>query len=210
MGSIEAPEGKGGASNTEVETSWWLQSAGDADGDGWTAAEGDCDDGSADTHPGVALDSCDGIDNNCDGQVDEDGDIDPYEPNDSQATPLGDLSQAAETLVFATLSQPGDEDRFRLQITEYTLEDFDLEVWLYGVPAEADYALELVWVEDASGSRQGRVDQADDNGKGGFEFVEYGGEFGTDDSGTYEIRVTSTIGSDCASPYMLQVLVGGL
>jgi len=42
----------------------------DADGDGWSEAEGDCDDGDADRHPG-ADERCDGIDQDCDGQVDE-------------------------------------------------------------------------------------------------------------------------------------------
>jgi len=43
----------------------------DADGDGYTDAQGDCDDGNEDIHPG-AFDVCDdGIDNDCDGLVDE-------------------------------------------------------------------------------------------------------------------------------------------
>lgn len=42
----------------------------DADGDGWTVADGDCDDTDADVYPG-ALEWPDGIDNNCNGEVDE-------------------------------------------------------------------------------------------------------------------------------------------
>ncbi len=49
---------------------WTLQ---DQDGDGWTLAEGDCDDADAGTHPG-ALERCDGRDNDCSGAVD---DLDP-------------------------------------------------------------------------------------------------------------------------------------
>jgi hypothetical protein len=41
----------------------------DADGDGVVAAR-DCDDHNAKIHPG-AVESCDGVDNNCNGQVDE-------------------------------------------------------------------------------------------------------------------------------------------
>ncbi len=42
----------------------------DVDGDGWTAAEGDCDDASAEVNP-TAVELCDGRDQDCDGEVDE-------------------------------------------------------------------------------------------------------------------------------------------
>jgi hypothetical protein len=45
---------------------------GDSDGDGITGAAGDCDNTNASIFPGNA-EVCDSIDNNCDGQVDEDG-----------------------------------------------------------------------------------------------------------------------------------------
>jgi hypothetical protein len=42
----------------------------DADGDGWNTCGGDCNDTIATAHPS-AFESCDGIDNDCDGQIDE-------------------------------------------------------------------------------------------------------------------------------------------
>ncbi len=43
----------------------------DGDGDGWTDCDGDCDDTDEDVHPGAAESCNDGVDSNCDGQLDE-------------------------------------------------------------------------------------------------------------------------------------------
>ena len=42
----------------------------DNDNDGVTIAQGDCDDSNGAVHPG-ATEVCDGVDNDCDGAVDE-------------------------------------------------------------------------------------------------------------------------------------------
>ncbi len=47
----------------------------DDDGDGYTEQDGDCNDGNAAIHPG-AEETCDGVDNDCNGQVDEGFDAD--------------------------------------------------------------------------------------------------------------------------------------
>ena len=51
----------------------------DSDGDTWSPRGGDCDDADPKVHP-RAIEQCDGLDNNCDGQVDEprDSDLDGY------------------------------------------------------------------------------------------------------------------------------------
>ena len=50
----------------------------DYDGDGWTVADGDCDDDDANINPSVPDNSNDGIDQNCDG-VPDDGWVDPQD-----------------------------------------------------------------------------------------------------------------------------------
>ncbi len=187
----------------------WEEPEGDADRDGFTTDEGDCDDGDASVHPDVATDSCDEVDADCDGVVDEDFDGDPYEPNDTDGYDAGNLGDEGEALLHGYLFGPEDEDRFRFEVDDPTLGWFSVETWLYSVPDQADYSLELIWLETSDGSYGGTVGSADEHGVGGEEVIDHPGSVGTDDGGTYEVVVRSTSGSSCRHPYTLQVLVGG-
>ncbi|RMG43412.1 MAG: DUF11 domain-containing protein, partial [Acidobacteria bacterium] len=97
-GSADGPGGAGPGSGDTVSGAVsfgnWLQSssADDADADNYTECEGDCDDTDPAFSPGVA-ETCDGIDNDCDGSIDEDLPLNSYyrdadgdtfgDPNDS-------------------------------------------------------------------------------------------------------------------------------
>jgi len=64
----------------------------DDDGDGWTEAQGDCDDAHPQSHPG-APELCDGLDNDCDGQVDQEdptNDLAWYYDNDGDGAGTSD------------------------------------------------------------------------------------------------------------------------
>ncbi len=88
----------------------------DADGDGWRTPE-DCDDGDAAVHPG-ATETCDGIDEDCDGTTDEDAvDAGTWYP-DADGDGYGD--EAAPTSACEqppdTLSTGGDCDDGNAQV----------------------------------------------------------------------------------------------
>ena len=63
--------GKDAAGAVVAQTQVLVVFDGDEDGDGFTLCGGDCDDGEAGNHPG-AEERCDGVDNDCDGDVPED------------------------------------------------------------------------------------------------------------------------------------------
>ena len=188
----------------DTGTPWWSTPANeDADNDGYSIAEGDCDDLDATVHPG-ANDVCDGVDSDCNGVVDDgvDGDMD-------ERTNLGDLTDTPEARLYPMLFPETDVDTIDFYVEDEFTGYFDIEVWLYQVPADADYRLELYWTEDADGVDRGLVQAVDDNGAGGFEAINYGGFAGRDDSGWYRVVIASNGGASCAAPYPLQFLIGG-
>ena len=79
----------------------------DADDDGFTAAEGDCNDLDAATHPEAAED-CDSIDNNCNGSVDE-GVSSVWFP-DSDADGFGDAANAITACESVDGTVPNADD----------------------------------------------------------------------------------------------------
>jgi len=101
-----------GGSSDGFGGSYLLEQTVDNDGDGASECDGDCNDANPDTLPGIA-EICDGVDNNCDGQVDEDGACDPVitSPMDGQ---LMDCSAAA--MPPAITWEPGRFDGFRIYI----------------------------------------------------------------------------------------------
>ena len=92
----------------------------DADGDG-TSSRDDCDDTNPDIHPG-AVERCDGVDNDCDGVIDEEDAADPqiwYQDRDDDgfgdpnrtvsacAVPAGYLTNATDCDDLAPTVYPG-------------------------------------------------------------------------------------------------------
>lgn len=68
--ACNGPDEKPKESGADSEVTDSVPQTTDADGDGVTPGDGDCDDANAEVYPGVT-ESCDGVDNNCNGFVDE-------------------------------------------------------------------------------------------------------------------------------------------
>ena len=73
------------------------------DGDGWSVAEGDCDDLNWLIHPDVP-EACDGVDQNCNGQVDEGTIYYAFNDNDLDGLPVSPLIWSGCTPDWETLA----------------------------------------------------------------------------------------------------------
>ena len=109
--------------------------------------------------------------------------------------------------MFGYIFEDTDVDRFQVRVVDEDWTWFSLEAWLYGVPADADYALEIRWVEDGDGVDRGVVASADETGDGGYEVADWGGDAVEEVSGLYEVSVRSLGGSGCAAPYTLELIL---
>lgn len=174
----------------------------DDDGDGYSENQGDCDDLNGSIHPD-APDTCDGIDTDCDGQLDEDAaSDDPYEPNDESPYSLGSLDDNPEYEAAGRLSNDIDVDRFGFTLVDHWYDSFTLTISLSNVPSDATYRLTLNRLRSDGSESLGRIDQV--FGSGSIEIV-YEDASGPEDGGDYEIVVESVAGADCASAYLLTV-----
>ena len=179
----------------------------DVDGDGYQVGEGDCDDSDPSVHPGVLVDACDGIDNDCDGRIDENFGGDDYEPNDVEATYLGTLDGDGFSLQ-GYMSPSSDIDIFQFYVDDSWFDWFDIEITLSDVASSADYGLELYWVADDDGESHGLVDESDSGGTGEDEFINYSYWWG-DAAGRYEAIVSSNGAGSCHQPYRLEIVTAG-
>ena len=169
----------------------------DDDRDGYSEVNGDCDDDNPDIAPGVA-DICDGADNDCDDEIDEDAEGDTYEPNDAVDYLLGEVDDTFE--VTAWLDDDTDIDRYRFIYSDSWV-DFDgLTVALVGLDGTITYKMSVIDVMTEE-ELFNAFNTAEDT-----ELVfELETGFGSD-SGQFRVVVSSLDGGACSNPYTLEIV----
>lgn len=174
----------------------------DQDGDGYSINEGDCDDDDDAIHPGVELDGCDGIDNDCDTLIDEDinGDL-------GETKTIGNITDVGTHVIENMLFPETDVDTYEFKVEDGATSWFGIDVYLKNVPPEADYAIELYWFSDSDGSDKGLVASADKGAYGEAETIIYEGKAFRDDTGWYRLIVYSLKGASCSSDYRLEMVI---
>ncbi len=169
----------------------------DDDQDGYTENEGDCDDADPGVRPGQ-VDGCDGVDEDCDGEADEDApDEDPYEPNDAAATDLGSLSDDPAHSIEAPLHDNRDVDRYAFDLEDGGWSLFRLDVGLSSIPDDATYRLVVRNLNSGE-------TLYDESGSDSLAF-QFDDRAFSEDGGRYEVAVSARGGADCSRRYLLTV-----
>ena len=172
----------------------------DADNDGWDSLS-DCDDLTATIHPGIQDNTCNGIDENCDGNIDESWPGDQYEPNDQQPYNLGELYENATLAINGYVSHGGDVDSYTFYCEDDWGNDFGFFAVITEISGNIDISAELYYTDRTGNSIV--LATSDNLGFGGTESLSYQVDDFDDQSGWYTITVRSKSGSDCSTPYKL-------
>ena len=186
----------------------------DNDGDGYSEAEEDCDDGDPTTYPG-AFEICDFYDNNCNGLINEDWwdnyDISTGMDNNTVATAYdlgevdGSILWEGDYLEVAGLSlhEAADEDWFTFGVDDdLIIDNANFSVRISNLYAGGSWVVELY---DMNGSSPVLEDSS--SGTGSLS-VGFNGDLFDDDEDDWAIRVYQASwpgGTICTTLYSLEI-----
>ena len=179
----------------------------DDDNDDWSTCDGDCDDQNPYASPGQTTDTCDEIDNDCDGVIDENAVGDALEPNDTSPVDIGEFDAYGNYEIEARINRE-DRDRFLFYIQDAWWDDFGIDLFLQTNATNHDFVLELWLIEDDNGQFVGMLDDSDMQTFGGQERIYFDGYAGVDDSGWYEAVVYKKTDGGCDADYQLSINFG--
>ena len=171
----------------------------DADEDGYDS-DSDCNDADVSINPG-ANETCDGlgVDENCDGAIDED--VDPLEPYDtSSPADIGSLINAGDTVtanVYLTFEAEVDAVSFYLEDFT-TFNPFNGDNDDYNCTITPPSGIDVIVTLKKDGSQVGNP--IDSFGMGSAESFTYDATWLNDDDGVYTIELSSYAGSSCSAP----------
>jgi len=171
----------------------------------------DCDDLDEDVNPNAQDNTCDGFDDNCDGQEDEGSQPDMFEPFDSNTpTDIGSLDDLNDTVFAESYLFPvDDEDGFQFWFTDDSLDcvifftdDPDHFTCTVTAPMEAGIQVDLLWKQ--SGDSVFQSYDAQFIAAGDSAIFEGGsGDCGFEDSGTFRFDISAFDEATCLDGYTI-------
>ncbi|MEQ1570221.1 MAG: MopE-related protein, partial [Myxococcota bacterium] len=127
--ALEVLDGDGNVARDEILIDVFDPDTEDHDGDGWSVAQGDCDDADVDIHP-QQLEACNGLDDDCNGQIDDkDLDVDNHVDQDCDAygggLPIDDCDDQDATVYPEAAEQSDGLDNDCDGLVDDELSEFD-------------------------------------------------------------------------------------
>jgi hypothetical protein len=180
----------------------------DGDMDGYTENDGDCDDTDPYIHPG-AVEVCDDVDNDCDGQINE-NDWDAQEPSDSLGEAIDAGTIDGSIIIDSdewdmsglTFHSPVDEDWIKFDADDDIYDNVSVHITVGLMPTGGNYLVELFLTSDST-----TVPVDSDSGSGNL-IVNYTGSLTSGGEDDFALRISSMSwpGGSCGDAYSVTIV----
>jgi hypothetical protein len=199
-----------GETDEELIGTWYVDGDGDSFGDpasafdscdpptGYVTDATDCDDTEPATYPG-GEEVCDGVDNNCDGEIDENVTTTYYQDTDGDGFGISEKTAAACALPTGYAAIPGDCDDSAVAINPDAEEVCDGEDNDCSGDADSDATDRATWHEDSDTDGFGNADRSTESCEAPSGYVADATDCDDTDAAVNpdEIEVCNNIDDDC-------------